>query len=82
VLIHFSERYGRAELPALLAKAQALFARTRLPQAGPGVSEYRNRDQGVAKLSIVIRTAGAERHHPDIDQLLRGYVMVLWFPYR
>lgn len=32
VLIHLSERYGRAELPALLAEAQAIFPRARLPE--------------------------------------------------
>lgn len=32
VLIHVSERYGRAELPALLAEAQAVFPRARFPE--------------------------------------------------
>ncbi|NTU86191.1 MAG: MBL fold metallo-hydrolase [Chloroflexales bacterium] len=33
VLIHISERYGRAELPAILAEARAVFPRARLPEA-------------------------------------------------
>jgi ribonuclease Z len=32
VLIHISERYGRGELPAILADSQAVFPRARLPE--------------------------------------------------
>lgn len=32
VLIHLSERYSRAELPVILAEAQAVFPRARLPE--------------------------------------------------